>query len=47
MSKTEDEAYYLVEEMALHNFQWSVERVQPRRVGGKLEVMLLLYFLLK
>lgn len=38
MSKTEDEAYNLIEEMALNNFQWTTERAQPRRVGGKLEV---------
>jgi len=38
MSKTEDESYNLIEEMALNNFQWSTERAQPRRVGGNLEV---------
>ena len=38
MSKTEDEAYNLIEEMALNNFQWPTERAQPKRVGGKLEV---------
>jgi len=38
MSKTEDEAYNLIQEMALNNFQWSTERAQPRWVGGKLEV---------
>ena len=38
MSKTEDEAYNLIEEMELSNFQWSTERAQPRQVGGKLEV---------
>jgi len=25
MNKPEDEAYYLIEEMALNNFQWSTE----------------------
>jgi len=25
MSKTEDEAYNLIEEMVLNNFQWSIE----------------------
>jgi len=30
MSKTEDEAYNLIEEMELSNFQWSTERAQPR-----------------
>ena len=38
MNKTEDEAYNLIEEMTLNNFQWSTERGQPKRVGGKLEV---------
>ena len=38
MSKTEDEAYNLIEDMALNNFQWSTEKGQPKRVGGKLEV---------
>ena len=38
MNKIEDEAYNLIKEMALNNFQWSTERAQPRRGGGKLEV---------
>jgi len=38
MSKTEDEAYNLIKDMALNNFQWSTEKGQPKRVGGKLEV---------
>ena len=38
ISKTEDEAYSLIEEMVLNNFQWSSERTQPKRVGGKFEV---------
>ena len=38
MNKTEDEAYDLIEEMALNNFQWPTERGQPKQVGGKLEV---------
>jgi len=38
MHKTEDEAYNLIKEMVLNNFQWSTERAQPRWVGGKLEV---------
>jgi len=46
MSKTEDEAYNLTKEMALNNFQWSIERGQPKHVGVKLEVDAL-YFLLK
>ena len=32
MNKTEDEAYNLIEEMALNNYQWSNERSQPKRV---------------
>jgi len=35
ITKTEEEAYNLIEEMALNNFQWSNERGQPKRVGGK------------
>jgi len=38
MNKTEDEAYTLIEEMTLNNFQWSIERGQPKRVCGKLKV---------
>jgi len=38
MNKIEDEAYNLIEEMALNNHQWSNERGQPKRVGGKLEL---------
>ena len=38
MNKMKDEAYNLIEEMALNNFQWSTERGQPKRVEGKLEV---------
>ena len=38
MNKTEDEAYNLIEEMSLNNFQWSTEQGQPKRVGGKHEV---------
>jgi len=37
MNKMEDKAYNLIEEMALKNFQRSTERVQPKRVRGKLE----------
>jgi len=38
MSKTEDEAYNLIEEMALNNFQRLAEWTQPKWVGGKHEV---------
>ena len=38
MSKTEEEAYNLIEEMALNNYQWSSERGQPKRVGGKYKI---------
>jgi len=31
MSKIEDGAYNLIEEVALNNFQWSTERTQPKR----------------
>ena len=38
MNKTKDEAYNLIEEMTLNNFQWSTERGQPKWVGVKFEV---------
>ena len=38
MSKTEKEAYNLIDEMALNNYQWSNDRGQPKRVGGKFDV---------
>jgi len=38
MNKTEDEAYNLIEDMVLKNFQWSNEWGQPKQVGRKLEV---------
>ena len=39
MSKTEYEAYNLIEEMALNNYLWSNERVQPKRVEVSLILM--------
>jgi len=41
MNKTEDKAYNLIDEMALNNFQRSNKRGQPKRVGGKFEVVAL------
>jgi len=41
MNKTEDEAYNLIKEMTLNNFQRPTERGQLKRVGGKLEVVAL------
>jgi len=38
MNKTENDVYNLIEEMMLNNFQWSTERGQVKRVGGKFEV---------
>jgi len=38
LNKTEYEAYNLIKEMTLNNFQWSTERRQPKQVGGKLKV---------
>jgi len=38
MSKTEEEVYNLIEEMALNNYQWSSERAQPKWVGGKYDI---------
>jgi len=34
----DDEAYNLIEEMALNNFQWPNERGQPKRVEAKFDV---------
>ena len=42
MNKTEDEAYNLIKEMTLNNFRWSNKRGQPKPVGGKLEVDVLI-----
>ena len=38
MNKMEDEAYNLIEEMILDNYQWSSDREQYKKVGGKLEI---------
>jgi len=38
MNNMKYEAYNLIMEMALNNYQWSNERSQPKRVGGKLEL---------
>ena len=38
MSNTEDEAYNLIEKMALNNHQWSNEGGQPKRAGGKFDI---------
>jgi len=38
MSKTEEEAFYLIEEMTLNNYQWSNEHGQPKRVGCKFDI---------
>jgi len=38
MSKTEDEAYNPIEEMALNHYQWSNERDQPKKVEGKFDI---------
>jgi len=37
LSMTEDEAYNLIEEMALNNFQRSTYRTKPKQVGCKLK----------
>ena len=47
MSKTDDEAYNLIEEMALNNFQWSIKQPNPGRLEVSLKLILLLYFLIK
>ena len=41
MSKTEEEAYNLIEEMVLNNYQRSSEHGQPKRVGGKYDIVAL------
>jgi len=38
MTKTKDEAYNLIEGMALNNYQWSNEKSQPKRVRVKLKL---------
>ena len=38
MNKIGDEAYNLIEEMTLNNYQWLNKRSQPKVVGGKLEL---------
>jgi len=38
MSKTEDDAYNLIEEMALNIYQWLSEGGQPKRVGRKYDI---------
>ena len=38
MSKIEEEAHNLIEEMALNNYHWSNERGQPKKVEGKYEI---------
>ena len=38
MNKAKDEAYNLIKEMILNNFQWCTRRGQPKQIGGKLKV---------
>ena len=38
MSKSEDEAYKLLENMALNNCQWLSERVTPKKLVGMYDV---------
>jgi len=47
MNKIEDETYNLIKAMTLNNDQWSNERSQPKRVGGKFEVDALTLFTTK
>ncbi|PKU86484.1 hypothetical protein MA16_Dca010520 [Dendrobium catenatum] len=37
MSKLFEEAYELIEEITTKNFQWSVDRVNPKRIHGVYE----------
>ena len=34
MSKSANEAYKLLEDMALNNYQWSSERATPKKMSG-------------
>jgi len=47
MSQIEDKAYNLIEEMTLKNCQWSSERYQSKRFGGKFVVNALTLFTAK
>ena len=47
MSKTEEEAYNLIEEMVLNNFQWSNERAQPKGLEVSMNLMPSLFLLQK
>jgi len=47
MSKIEEEAYNLIEEMTLNNYQWSSERGQPKRVGDKYDIDALTLLIVK
>jgi len=47
MSKTEEKAYNLIEEMALNNYQWSSECGQSKRVGGKYDIDALTLLIIK
>ena len=38
MNKMEDEAFNLIEKMALNNFQWSTEEVNPSRLEVSLKL---------
>jgi len=47
MSKTKDEAYNIIKEMTLNNYQWSNERGQPKWVTGKFDVDALTFLTVK
>ncbi|XP_062080674.1 uncharacterized protein LOC133785458 [Humulus lupulus] len=38
MSKSANEAYELLEEMVMNNYQWPTERGQPKKVAGMMEL---------
>ncbi|XP_062118769.1 uncharacterized protein LOC133832440 [Humulus lupulus] len=38
MSKSANEAYELLEEMAMNNYQWPTERGQPKKMAGMMEL---------
>jgi len=47
MNKTKDEAYNLIEQMALNNFQWPMNKANVSGLEVSLKLMHLLYLMLK
>lgn len=38
MSKYQDDAYNMLEEMSINNYQWLSERILPKKVAGLHEI---------